>query len=66
MDGQWLSTAQVAERYEIPEPTVRYWRHIGYGPTPAKLGRHIRYLAADWDAFLKSLLEAEQRKRQAV
>ncbi|MGH3482279.1 MAG: helix-turn-helix transcriptional regulator [Nocardioidaceae bacterium] len=66
MTVDWLSPAQVAERYEIPEATVRYWRHIGYGPAPAKLGRHIRYRATDWDAFVASLVEAEERKREVV
>jgi hypothetical protein len=51
MSEEYLSTADVAARFDVPEETVRYWRHIGYGPTAAKLGRHIRYRASDWDTF---------------
>jgi Helix-turn-helix domain len=58
----YLTTAQVAETFGVPEETVRYWRHIHYGPAPLKLGRHIRYLASDWAAFAKELQKAEQAK----
>jgi len=45
--GEWLATADVGARYGVPVETVRYWRHISYGPVPIKLGRHVRYRAAD-------------------
>jgi DNA-binding transcriptional MerR regulator len=66
MSEEYLSTADVTARFDVPEETVRYWRHIGYGPTAAKLGRHIRYRASDWDTFLASLVDQEQRKRTAA
>jgi len=43
--GEWLATADVGARYGVLVETVRYWRHISYGPVPIKLGRHVRYLA---------------------
>lgn len=43
--GEWLATADVGARYGVPVETVRYWRHISYGPVPIKLGRHVRYRA---------------------
>ena len=55
MQTEWISTKDVAERFNVPEETVRYWRHIGYGPLAARLGRHVRYRAADWDTFAESL-----------
>lgn len=62
MSEEYLNTAQVAETFDVPEETVRYWRHIGYGPVPFKLGRHIRYLASDWAVFVTELQKAEQEK----
>ena len=62
MNEMYLTTAQVAETFDVPEETVRYWRHIGYGPAPFKLGRHIRYHASDWAAFAKELQKTEQAK----
>lgn len=52
---QYLSAADVAEQFDVPIATVRYWRTIAYGPRPIKLGRHLRYLAADWVAFVDEL-----------
>ncbi len=60
MSEEYINTEQVAEIFDVPEETVRYWRHIGYGPAPFKLGRHIRYLASDWAAFAKELQAKEQ------
>jgi DNA-binding transcriptional MerR regulator len=62
VNEEHLTTAQVAEIYDIPVETVRYWRHIGYGPAPFKLGRHVRYFAADWAAFTRELQKTEQAK----
>lgn len=41
--GQFLTTAEVADRYRTVPGTVRYWRHIGYGPKGVKVGRRILY-----------------------
>ncbi|WP_069630126.1 helix-turn-helix transcriptional regulator [Streptomyces niveus] len=50
---QYLTSAEVAERYRIAESTIRYWRQIGYGPAYMKAGRQARYslaALAQWDA----------------
>lgn len=57
-ETEWLDTAAVAARYDVPRETVRYWRSISYGPQPIKLGRHVRYRAADWDRFTDELAAA--------
>ncbi len=70
--SEWLTTSDVAERYHVPEATVRYWKHIGYGPGAIKIGRHVRYAAADWDLFIAEQVakaeqdSAAQRSRTAV
>jgi DNA-binding transcriptional MerR regulator len=39
----YLTTAEVAERYRTAPSTIRYWRHIGYGPPGTKIGRRVLY-----------------------
>lgn len=54
-DPQWKTTAEVADRYRTVPGTVRYWRHIGYGPKGVKNGRRVLYAEAElrrFDAWL--------------
>jgi hypothetical protein len=43
----YRTTAEVAERYRTVPGTVRYWRHIGYGPKGVKVGRRVLYSEAE-------------------
>jgi len=44
VDGQeLLTTAEVAVLLRAPTSTVRYWRHIGFGPASFRLGRRVVY-----------------------
>jgi DNA-binding transcriptional MerR regulator len=54
---RYLTTAEVAERYRTAESTVRYWRHIGYGPKGMKVGRRVLYAQAELARFEKKLAE---------
>jgi hypothetical protein len=52
---RYATTAEVADRYRTSTGTVRYWRHIGYGPRGVKVGRRVLYPVAElerWDAEL--------------
>jgi hypothetical protein len=52
---RYLTTAEVAAHYRTVPSTVRYWRHIGYGPKCAKVGRQYLYPESalhDFDAQL--------------
>lgn len=40
---RYLTTAEVADRYRTAASTVRYWRHMGYGPRGMKVGRRVLY-----------------------
>jgi len=55
--GQYLTTAQVAEIYQVKEQTLVKWRHKGEGPRYARIGKGeygpVRYLRADVDNFLR-------------
>ena len=50
-----LTTDEVAELYRTSPATIRYWRHIGYGPRGRKLGRRVLYEAGEVQAFWQSL-----------
>lgn len=53
----WRTTAEVAARYRTVPGTVRYWRHIGYGPKGVKLGRRVLYSDAELKRFDEWLRE---------
>jgi len=56
-DSPWLSIDELAERYQVPAATVRYWRHLGTGPKASKIGRFVRYHIEDvlsWERQLKA------------
>ncbi|MGN6600696.1 MAG: helix-turn-helix transcriptional regulator [Actinomycetes bacterium] len=50
-----LTTEETAERLRTPAGTLRYWRHIGYGPKGIKVGKRVLYKQDDVDAWLESL-----------
>jgi excisionase family DNA binding protein len=50
-----LTTSEVADRLRQPESTIRYWRHIGYGPDSFKAGRRVLYRESDVDAWVDSI-----------
>jgi predicted DNA-binding transcriptional regulator AlpA len=56
---KYLTTPEVAELCRAAPETVRYWRHIGYGPRSFKVGRRVLYDAEDVRTWLASL-KAEQ------
>ncbi len=45
-----LSVDEVAEVLGVPVKTLYQWRHKGVGPLGLRIGRHLRYRAADvWE-----------------
>lgn len=48
-----LRTPEAASRIDKPEATLRWWRHIGYGPKSYKIGRTVFYDVADLDEWLQ-------------
>jgi hypothetical protein len=42
-----------------PVATLRYWRHLGTGPTSFRLGRRVLYRRVDLDAWI------DAQRRQA-
>lgn len=52
--GQLLSPADVAGWIGVPVATLANWRSGGIGPAYLRVGRHVRYRAADLEAWLES------------
>ncbi|MFD5111476.1 helix-turn-helix transcriptional regulator [Streptomyces sp. NPDC058391] len=61
----YLTTADVAARYRTAVSTIRYWRHIGYGPKGIKVGRRVLYTEAELGRFEQGLAAAESEKATA-
>jgi hypothetical protein len=58
----YFTTAEVAERYRTASSTIRYWRHIGYGPKGAKVGRRFLYPETAIREFDEALLSQASTK----
>jgi predicted DNA-binding transcriptional regulator AlpA len=50
-----LDPGDVAEMLRIPRATLAAWRYRGRGPRWLRVGRHVRYLERDVEAWLESL-----------
>lgn len=53
---EWFTTAEVAARYRREPSTIRYWRHIGYGPRATSNGRIALYPRAEIEKYDRELL----------
>lgn len=49
---EYSTTAEVAAQLRRSPETVRYWRHIGYGPPSFKIGRRVLYRREDVQRWL--------------
>jgi Helix-turn-helix domain len=52
---EWLTMEEVADHYRRSVPTIRYWRHIGYGPKGVKVGTGVLYPRAEVERFDQEL-----------
>lgn len=51
-DDSLLTPKQVAHRLAVPVGSLTNWRYTGVGPRYIKLGRLVRYRAADVEAWV--------------
>ncbi|MFJ9748910.1 helix-turn-helix transcriptional regulator [Streptomyces chartreusis] len=63
--SQYLTTADVATRYRTAPSTIRYWRHIGYGPKGIKVGRRVLYSLASCEEFERTQAANQDAKTSA-
>jgi excisionase family DNA binding protein len=52
-----LTITEAAELLRAPVATLRYWRHLGTGPTSFRLGRHVLYRREDVRAWIEAQRE---------
>ena len=52
--NRYIPTKVAAEVAGVPESTMRWWRHVGYGPPSARLGRRVVYREADLLAWIEA------------
>jgi DNA-binding transcriptional regulator YiaG len=53
----WLTTEDLARRYQVPVATVRTWRHKGTGPDGVVFGRHVRYSVSEVERWERERAE---------
>jgi DNA-binding transcriptional MerR regulator len=63
--GGLLSTKGASEYLDVPQGTLRYWRHIGVGPKSFRMGRRVTYRRSELEKWLRELEEADCRNRAA-
>jgi hypothetical protein len=60
----WLTTSDLAKRWQMAEITIRHWRLKGSGPRWTKLGQSvnspIRYRLADIERYEAESFEVEE------
>jgi predicted DNA-binding transcriptional regulator AlpA len=62
MTARLLTTEDVAERFRTSPSTVRYWRHLGVGPTGIRVGRRVLYDEAECDRWYQDKLADQNGK----
>jgi DNA-binding transcriptional MerR regulator len=63
MTVRLLTTEEVAERFRTSPSTVRYWRHIGIGPSGFRVGRRVLYDEAECDRWWESTVARQLATR---
>jgi excisionase family DNA binding protein len=48
-----LTPQELAELLAVPITTIYRWNYTGTGPTPLRVGRHVRYRADDVASWLE-------------
>lgn len=54
-----LDLLQAAQYMRASESTLRYWRHNGTGPRSFRIGRRVKYMRSDLDAFIAASRAAD-------
>jgi excisionase family DNA binding protein len=57
-ETELLTITEAADLLRAPVATLRYWRHLGTGPTSFRLGRRVLYRRDD----LRSWIEDQHRR----
>lgn len=58
-----ITKQQFADMLKISVKTIDLWIAKGYGPTPLKIGRMVRFKKADIMKFIEECLEEKLNER---
>ena len=61
--SELLTITEAAEVLRAPVATLRYWRHLGTGPTSFRLGRRLLYRRDDLHAWIDAQRQASSADR---
>ena len=61
-----LTLRQTAQRLNVPEATLRWWRHRGDGPKGFRAGRRVLYRASDVNGWVEEQIAAEEAKADGM
>jgi excisionase family DNA binding protein len=64
-DERLMTTRELAERLNVPEPTIYGWRYKGEGPPVVRVGGRLRYRWSDVDAWLRDQTDAYEAAEAA-
>lgn len=56
-----LNLEDVSSLLQVPITTLRYWRQRGEGPPSFRVGKYVRYRAADVTAWVDEQARAARR-----
>jgi hypothetical protein len=62
----WLTNRDLAERFQVPLSTVRYWRLTGTGPRGILFRSHVRYDPAEVRRWEREMARADPKRQEAV
>ena len=58
-----LTLGEAASFLRTPVATLRYWRHLGVGPSGFRLGRRVMYRREDLTRWVGERQEADADRR---
>ena len=53
LETELLTIGEAAQAVRVPIGTLRYWRHLGVGPSSFRVGRRVVYRRSDLDEWLR-------------
>ncbi len=65
MPKRLLWAEEVATMLGVPVKTLYQWRYKGVGPVGVRVGRHLRYRAADVELWIDGRVAEAQPRRLA-
>jgi excisionase family DNA binding protein len=49
-----MSPTDLADLFGVPVSTIYQWKYRGIGPTPYRIGKHLRYKSEEVQAWIEA------------